>query len=158
MYQTLKTAAVCLVLTMLVCGCGSSAGQMPATRPAAAGVPTSGTPAAIPACAQATSAIERPSEFAPTLPLPPGTRITSQETRGGGRTVIKGVIPSDFPTAVKFFEQELPKAGFRLFEGESERGIEAESNYEGNGYQGRWVLRALPDCPALLMTMSSSRV
>jgi len=41
--------------------------------------------------------------------------------------------------------QQIPAAGFKLTEGEVEE-RDAESNWEGNGYLGRWAIREMPNC------------
>jgi hypothetical protein len=41
--------------------------------------------------------------------------------------------------------QQIPDAGFKLTEGEVEA-RDAESNWIGNGYLGRWAIREMPDC------------
>src|SRR5207249_834487 len=94
--------------------------------------------AGLPACAKAGTSIPLPSAFPANFPLPPGTEITAQEERSGDRIIITTIVPAlDVKGVAEFFERELPKAGFKITEGESEPG-EAEANYEGNGVKGRW--------------------
>jgi hypothetical protein len=100
----------------------------------------------LPECAGATSRIERPADFPAAFPLPPGTVVTSEERRSGGRLILHTFAPSDARSVARFFERELPPAGFRITGGESEPG-EAEANYEGSGFVGRWRARDVSDCP-----------
>jgi hypothetical protein len=145
---------------ILLAACGSQAA--PATNPTSTTVeapaattlpPTSveeptGVQAntGLPACAGADTTIALPEGFPSGFPLPPGTVITSKEERSGGRLIINTVVPAlDVKGVAEFFEQALPKAGFQITEGESEPG-EAEANYEGNGYQGRWKVNTIAGC------------
>jgi len=103
-----------------------------------------------PACAQAGRAIALPRSFPAAFPFPPGTAITSNTPYGGDPTkpVIGGVIPSSsFAAVVTFFVTQLPQAGFRLRDGDSEA-AEAESVFVGHGYIGRWRVRGLDTCPS----------
>jgi hypothetical protein len=108
-------------------------------------VPAQTTPA-LPACAKVVQPIAIPPEFPANFPLPPGTVITARENRSDDRIILTTVVPAlDVKGAAQFFEQALPKAGFTITEGESEPG-EAEANYEGNGYKGRWKVNSIDGC------------
>lgn len=91
-----------------------------------------------------------PRSFPSAFPFPPGAAITSNTPYGGDLTkpVIGGVIPaSSFAAVVTFFVTQLPRAGFRLRDGDSEA-AEAESVFVGHGYIGRWRVRGLDTCPS----------
>jgi hypothetical protein len=97
-------------------------------------------------CEKAGAMIDRPAAFPAAFPLPPGTAITSQESRSGGRIIIHTLVPAlDVKGVAEFFERELPKAGFEITEGESEPG-EAEANYQGQGFTGRWKVNTIDGC------------
>jgi hypothetical protein len=136
---------LCTVLLALVAaGCASQQPHASAEPMVASSAQAStGT---LPECAGVASRIERPAELPASFPLPPGTVMTSQERRSGGRLIVHTLAPSDAKAVARFFERELPAAGFRLTGGESEPG-EAEANYEGSGYVGRWVARDVTGCP-----------
>jgi len=96
-----------------------------------------------------------PRSFPATFPFPPGAAITSNTPYGGDPTkpVIGGVIPaSSFAAAVTFFVTQLPQAGFRLRDGDSEA-AEAESVFVGHGYIGRWRVRGLDTCPSAALLL-----
>jgi hypothetical protein len=127
------------MLMLALAGCGSAA--------------NSGNPAIsqadlanLPACAYVGTPIERPTSFPASFPLPPGTVLNYQESRSAGRTIIGGVAPSTARDVAIFWEQAMPRAGFRQTSGESEPG-EAEASFEGNGVRGRWKVNDMPDCP-----------
>lgn len=133
-----------VLLLALVAGCASRQQHEGEERTATSGAETQ--PRTLPACAGATPGIERPADFPAGFPLPPGTALTSEERRSGGRLILHTFAPSDARDVARFFERELPPAGFRITGGESEPG-EAEANFEGTGLLGRWRARNVPDCP-----------
>lgn len=109
--------------------------------------------ARVPACAHAGRVIALPRAFPATFPFPPGTAITAQQGYRGDltRPVISGIVPSaTFASTVSFFLQELPRAGYRIRDGEAET-FEAESVFLGRGYIGRWRIRALDSCPSAMV-------
>ena len=127
----------------------SAPGQADQSTANPAGASSSATQAApaLPACATVAQTTAIPPEFPANFPLPPGTVITSHEARSGSRIIINTVVPSlDVKGVAGFFEQALPKAGFKITDGESEPG-DAEANYEGNGYKGRWKVTSIDGCP-----------
>jgi hypothetical protein len=144
---TTNTAAQLATRTISVPGQATPVDQSTASP---AGQPSSSATQAnptLPACVKVAQTIAMPPEFPANFPLPPGTVITSREDRSGGRTIINTVVPSlDVKGVAGFFEQALPKAGFKITDGESEPG-DAEANYEGNGYKGRWKVSSIDGCP-----------
>jgi hypothetical protein len=52
----------------------------------------------------------------------------------------------EFRTAVEFFMRQLPKAGYKLGEGDAEQD-EAESGFSGHEITGRWKVNGILDCP-----------
>jgi len=58
---------------------------------------------------------------------------------------VTGVVPATAHATAVFFSRALPQAGFRQAFGESEAN-EAESDYAGQGFQGRWKIRDLAGC------------
>jgi hypothetical protein len=135
------------LLTAWVAGCASSSAQ----RAGAPSPPAPGTttPGELPACARPATALERPSDFPASLPLPAGTIIASEERRSGQRLILHTVVASELRAVAVFFERELPAAGYRQGSGESESD-EAEAAFEGPGLKGRWVAHTLPQCPGAL--------
>jgi len=102
-----------------------------------------------PACARAGRVIDLPRGFPKSFPFPPGTAITSRIGYRSDltRPIVGGVVPSStFASTVSFFLTQLPRAGYRVRDGDAEA-AEAESVYVGHGYIGRWRVRALDTCP-----------
>jgi hypothetical protein len=145
--RTLVALVVAAALPVLAVGCGGD-GDTAATPTAKSGLPS---------CAKAGAAVERPSELADDLPLPPGTVITSSEGSTATQLVIGGVIPRDIRGAATFFADELPAAGYPLGEGDSEPD-EAESTFSGKGYQGKWKVNGILNCPeAVTLTLTLTK-
>lgn len=128
------------LLLLVLAGCAS---QQPRAT-AASSAPAS--PGELPACAGATTRIERPADFPADFPLPPGTVLVSQERRSGGRVILHAYAPSDTQAVARFFEGELPRVGYRITGGESEKG-EAEAHFESPRLLGRYVARDVGGCP-----------
>jgi hypothetical protein len=72
--------------------------------------------------------------------------FASATTATGGFLIVEGRVPLGLISATRFFVNELPRAGFRLGEGESESGREAESDFSGHGVRGRFKVRLLFGC------------
>lgn len=116
------------------------------------GLPSARPEATLPACAQAPPAIATPAELPPNLPLPHGTVLTSVHRSDAGATVIGGYIPAELNAAARFFQAELPEAGYELLGGDAELD-EAEAVFAGHGVQGQWKVHSLLDCAAAVSLM-----
>jgi hypothetical protein len=111
----------------------------------------------LPKCATPAHAIQPPSPFPRALPLPDGT-VFSTSVRYPTQIVVGGRAPLELIPAVRFLIRELPRKGFRLGQGESEPGLEAESGFAGHGVVGRFRVRILPRCRgAVLLVVAVSR-
>jgi hypothetical protein len=111
----------------------------------------------LPRCATPAHAIQPPSPFPRALPLPDGT-VFSTSVRYPTQIVVGGRAPLELIPATRFFIRELPRKGFRLGQGESEPGLEAESGFVGHGVVGRFRVRVLPRCRgAVLLVVAVSR-
>ncbi len=93
-------------------------------------------------CSTSLVALRSHPSWPPQLPLPPRTTVVSCEERSGGGLVIDAVVDAQFRTVLTFLQRWLPAAGFPLGDGEVERG-DAESDFTGHGYFGRWSIRPL---------------
>jgi hypothetical protein len=99
----------------------------------------------LPRCARPAHAIKPPPPFPRAFPLPKGT-VFSTLARYPTQIVVGGRAPLELLPAVRFLVRELPSKGFRLGQGESEPGLEAESGFVGHGVVGRFRVRVLPRC------------
>lgn len=99
----------------------------------------------LPRCALPANPIKPPAPFPQAFPLPQGTAFATV-TRYPTQIVIGGRLPMALLPAVRFLVREVPRQGFRLGQGESEPGFEAESGFTGHGVVGRFTVRVLPRC------------
>jgi hypothetical protein len=65
-----------------------------------------------------------------------------------------GAIPMSFKETAAFFQSKLPAAGYKLLEGDAEMD-EAESTFAGRGFQGKWKINGILNCPgAVRLTLA----
>ena len=121
-------------------GQGTQRSQAPKT----AGEPEPEAEAA-PAGCPSGSGKSLPGDFPKDLPLPDGATITGVEHRSDDRLVVSAVVRDGFRPTLSFLQERLPKAGYRLEEGEVEE-HDAESNFSSGQVRGRWAIRTMPDC------------
>jgi hypothetical protein len=99
---------------------------------------------AAPACAAVERGIAPPPEI-PAAVLPPGTVVTSVGHPRKGMTLVSGVVPSPFQSAVGFFIEDLPAAGYVNTAGDAEMD-EAESFFQGAAVRGKWKVNGILGC------------
>lgn len=98
----------------------------------------------LPACAAGGNPIQRPNGLPESFPLPEGTVLDSTRTESGA-TVVEGYVPGDLDGVREFMNDKLPDAGYELEGGETEE-HDAETEFRGNGVEGRLKLRDITDC------------
>lgn len=86
-----------------------------------------------------------PKGFAPGFPFPPGTTVFHVEDRGKFGIIATGISTSALKDVLHFMNTTVVDAGFKTTEGETEE-HDAEANWEGNGYHGRWAIRDSANC------------
>ena len=133
--------ALVLVTAAALTGCGG--GDSDEEKKAEAQLRSSGAPT--PVCVDQAQETEIPAAFPSDFPLPDGAKVHATEERSGGRTIVYAVVDSDEKDVLKVMQTDVPDAGFELTEGEVEE-RDAESNWKGNGYTGRWAIREIAGC------------
>jgi hypothetical protein len=98
-------------------------------------------------CADKATRAELPAGFPAGFPIPAGMVVVGSEKRSDGRLIVYGVSPDGVKTVLADLQKGLPAAGYTPKEGEVEA-HDAESNWVGHGYRGRWEIRELPGCDA----------
>ncbi len=134
-------AALALVTVAALTGCGG--GESEQDKKAEEQLRSSGAPT--PVCIDQAKDTEIPSAFPADFPLPDGSKVYATEERSGGRTIVYAVVDTDEKDVLKAMQTDVPAAGFELTEGEVED-RDAESNWKGNGYTGRWAIREVAGC------------
>jgi hypothetical protein len=79
-------------------------------------------------------------------PFPPETTVYNAEDRGADGTIVTGVSSSDLKTILDFMNHEVVDAGFAIEKGETEE-HDAEAEWKGNSFHGRWAIRESAECP-----------
>jgi hypothetical protein len=85
-------------------------------------------------------------DFPATFPFPPGTTVFHVEHRGKYGTIATGISTTGLKGVLGFMNGQVVGAGFKTTEGETEE-HDAEANWQGNGYRGRWAIRDSANCP-----------
>lgn len=134
--------ALALVAAATLTGCGG--GESEQAKAAEEQLAASGAPT--PVCSERAHETRVPASFPSAFPLPQGSVVFGSEERSEGRTIVYAVVDRDVKTVLAQLQKEVPGAGFRLTEGEVEE-RDAESNWSGNGYTGRWAIREVAGCP-----------
>jgi len=124
---------------------GCAAFGVAAGRGGGNGARASDSPLSTPPCAHMSKAVARPAEV-PAAVLPPETVLTSVAHPIAGMTLVTGVVPDEFRSAVQFFVTKLPAAGFRNGAGDAEMD-EAEALFTGPSLRGKWKLNGILGCP-----------
>jgi hypothetical protein len=138
--RVLLTLALAASVVLTGCGGGESDKAKTAEKQlAASGAPT-------PVCIDKAKDEPLPASFPGDFPLPDGSKVYATQQRSGGRTIVYAVVDRDVKTVLQQLQADLPKAGFTPSEGEVEA-RDAESNWKGNGYTGRWAIREVAGCP-----------
>ena len=86
-----------------------------------------------------------PGGFPTKYPLPKGTVVFNVQDRGADGVVATGVTDSPFDQVLRDMNA-ASKAGVSRTSGETEED-DAEANWTGNGFTGRWAIRKSATCP-----------
>ena len=94
--------------------------------------------------ADATASTATPAGFASGFPLPKGTVVYNVEDRGEDGVIATGVTALPFGDVLDAMNAS-EDAGFHITNGETEEN-DAEANWSGNGYVGRWAIKKSATC------------
>jgi hypothetical protein len=134
----LSTVAVLLAVS----GCGGKASSAGAPGPDATGFSAAADTST---CLKDASPVTSTPDGYPTgFPLPPGTVVFNIEDRGADGVIATGVTGTPF-TDVLAAMNAASKAGYKVTTGETEED-DAEANWTGNGYTGRWAIKKSATC------------
>jgi hypothetical protein len=136
--------ALAVVASAALAGCGGDDGDSDEDKAAEKQLAASGAPT--PVCLdQVKEEKAVPAAFPSEFPLPDGAKVYATQQRSGGRVIVYAVVDSDEKDVLKQLQKDVPAAGFTPSEGEVEE-RDAESNWKGNGYTGRWAIREVAGC------------
>jgi len=136
--------ATALIATTAACGGSSGDGGKNPDKDAKVG---GGAAAYVSTCTdQATPAARPyPAAFPSDWPFPSRTVVFNAEDRGSDGTIVTAVSATRFKEILRFMNHDVVDAGYKVKEGETEE-HDAEAEWEGNGYRGRWAIRESSSC------------
>jgi hypothetical protein len=137
----LAAAAVAALLSLAACGGSdsSAAAKDPDGDEFSAAADRS-------TCLADAEQIADPGAFPSDFPMPPQTVVYDAEDRGDEGTIVTGVTDLPFKDVLAALNGPAQDAGYKVTNGETEE-HDAEANWEGNGYRGRWAIRESATCP-----------
>lgn len=141
MRRALVALALLTAAVLTGCGGGESEEERKAEQQLAA------TDAPTPVCVnEVDHEAEVPASFPSDFPLPDGSVVYAVQKRSEGRTIVYAVVNRDVKSVLTQMQGGPEAAGFEATEGEVEE-RDAESNWSGNGFTGRWAIREVAGCP-----------
>jgi hypothetical protein len=139
----LGAAATVAALLLLPTACGGGDSDREAQDPDAGGFSAA---ADSNTCVKdATAVTSTPAGFPASFPLPTGTVVFHMEDRGEDGVIATGVTATPFHDVLTAMNA-AEKSGFEVTEGETEED-DAEANWTGNGFTGRWAIKKSATCP-----------
>jgi hypothetical protein len=78
-------------------------------------------------------------------PFPTDAVVFHAEDRGVDGTIVTAVSSLPFSQILDFMNTDVATAGFHRDSGETEA-RDAEAEWEGNGFHGRWAIKKSADC------------
>jgi len=137
----LLTVLLAVLLVLPACGGGESDAGAPG--PDAGGLSAA---ADTETCLRdATAVTSTPDGYPASFPLPSGTVVFNVEDRGGDGVIATGVTAARFDDVLHAMNA-AGRSGFKVTEGETEED-DAEANWTGNGFTGRWAIKKSATCP-----------
>ena len=79
-------------------------------------------------------------------PFPAKTVVYNAEDRGADGTIVTGISSTPFKQILAFLNGRVADRGFKVEKGETEA-HDAEAEWDGNGFRGRWAIRESAQCP-----------
>jgi hypothetical protein len=127
------------VLLLVTTACGNHQASDPDTDQLSTAADTS-------TCVDdATTVSSFPDGYPQDFPMPKGTVVFHVEDRGQDGVIATGVTATPFDDVLKALN-DAKQAGFAVTSGETEDN-DAEANWTGHGYLGRWAIKKSASCP-----------
>ncbi len=145
--MTALRAGALLLAALLLGGCGSGSGGSSNAADPDAGEAGLGKAADTQTCvADARKyAGPLPADYPRDFPLPRGAVLFNVEDRGADGVIGTAVVAADLRTVLAELNGPAQDQGFKVTGGETED-HDAEANWEGNGFRGRWAIRDSASC------------
>lgn len=136
-------AGTLLLLAAAVAGCGESAAEKAAEKESEKSFEKA---ADRNVCSEDASQVDSvPKGFPQDFPFPAETVVYDAEDRGEQGVILTGITTLPFKDVLAAMNGPAQDAGFKVTNGETED-HDAEANWTGNGYRGRWAIRESGTC------------
>jgi uncharacterized lipoprotein len=141
--RTRRAAVAAAALGVVLAGCG---GGQQETEVKDADAVSGSAAADTSTCVQDAQQVATTPDGYPTgFPLPKGTVVFHVEDRSGAGVIATGVTETPFEDVLAAMNA-AKEAGFRVTSGETEED-DAEADWVGHGYVGRWAIKKSATCP-----------
>jgi hypothetical protein len=139
-----RSTGTCVAVALLAVTLTSCGGESDAEGEREVGT---GAAADLTTCRADATAAPRPygDAFPTDWPFPDRTVVFDAEDRGADGTIVSAVSSAPFGDILDFLNHDVVDAGFRIEKGETED-RDAEAEWEGNGFRGRWAIRESAQC------------
>jgi hypothetical protein len=141
--------AVGALVALNACGGSDSSASDSSAADSSAGDPDAGSFSAAAdqsTCVADAKAVDSfPHGYPSDFPMPPQTVVFSAQDRGAEGVVVTGVTDLAFKDVLAALNGPAQDAGYKVTSGETEE-HDAEADWEGNGYRGRWAIRESAQC------------
>jgi hypothetical protein len=87
----------------------------------------------------------KPAGYPQDFPLPQGAVLFNVEDRGDDGVIGTAVVKATLKDVLGVLNGQAQDDGFKVTNGETEE-HDAEANWEGNGFRGRWAIRESAGC------------
>lgn len=138
----LLVAPVVAGLLLVPAGCGDGGSEDGGQDPHAGVSAASDTETCV---RDATAVTSTPDGYPASFPLPDSTVVFHVEDRGEDGVIATGVTATSFADVLAAMNA-AEKSGFAITSGETEED-DAEANWTGHGYVGRWAIKKSATCP-----------
>jgi len=145
-----RRAAATLAATALLAGtlsaCGEKASEKASEQKAEEGFSAA---ADLSTCQDEAGPADAPygDAFPQDWPFPAKTVVFNAEDRGADGTIVTAISSTPFKQILAFMNHDVVGEGFGIEKGETEE-HDAEAEWEGNGFRGRWAIRESAQCPS----------
>jgi hypothetical protein len=137
--RSIRRPLVAAVLLLPATACSSHASGTPDANQVTAAADTS-------ICVDdATTVSSFPDDYPQDFPMPTGTVVYHVEDRGQDGVIATGITATPFDAVLEAMNN-AKHAGFTVTTGETEDD-DAEANWTGHGYLGRWAIKKSASCP-----------
>ncbi len=150
--RSTAAAILTLITALSLAGCGSGSDSSASEQTTSAVETDAGTgmdkAADTSVCTDQATPLQEPygAGFPQDWPFPPDTVVYNVEDRGDAGTIVSAISSSPFQDILSYLNNDVAAAGFEIESGETED-HDAEAEWRGTDFHGRWAIRESATCP-----------